>query len=596
MKKYLKSYGIAFIIVAIYAFVKLPVLRLDFTSGFTTLILFFVLAGIVDMMLDRGSKTSKLAKNNFIIALILLVLVIVVPFFITTPILHASAYKNLIGEVTESEFTEDVSPVNVNDIRIVDEGMAMKLGEKKIGEIPAIGSVSQLGTFHIQSVNGELYWVAPLVHRDIIKWITNLDGTDGYVMVSATDPQDVRLVQSLDGKPIKIKYQPEAYFLQDLHRYLYLKGVVNYGMTEFTLEIDDNGRPYWVVTLYDHKVGFSGSDAVGVAILDAQTGDLNVYDIENTPKWVDRIQPESLVINQIKDWGLYVKGFINSVFSEEGVLVPTEGASLVYGNDGKSYWYTGITSSGGDESTVGFMLVDSRTKEAKLYMQTGATETAAMTSAEGKVQEKNYEATFPVMYNIYGTPTYVCALKDKAGLVKSVAFISVEDYSVLGVGDNKKEALAAYKDALESDGEDLKFETDTDDVVLNDKIQRISADVQGGATTYYFTLQDNSKFIFKGTSKVSNELPLTNVGDNVVVTYTKTDATTINITKFENNSILGKSSTKTESKKDQKSSDENNDKTSNDNNSSKSEDTKQNDANSTENKENSSDKENKNNQ
>ena len=273
MKKYLKSYGIAFIIVAIYSFVKLPVLRLDFTSGFTTLILFFVLAGIIDMMLDRGAKASKLAKNNFIIALILLVLVIVVPFFITTPILHASAYKNLIGEVTESEFTEDVSPVNVNDIRIVDEGMAMKLGEKKIGEIP--------------SVNGELYWVAPLVHRDIIKWITNLDGTDGYVMVSATDPQDVRLVQSLDGKPIKIKYQPEAYFLQDLHRYLYLKGIVNYGMTEFTLEIDDNGRPYWVVTLYDHKVGFSGSDAVGVAILDAQTGDLNVYDIENTPKWVD---------------------------------------------------------------------------------------------------------------------------------------------------------------------------------------------------------------------------------------------------------------------------------------------------------------------
>ena len=586
MKKYLKSYGIAFIIVAIYSFVKLPVLRLDFTSGFTTLILFFVLAGIIDMMLDRGAKASKLAKNNFIIALILLVLVIVVPFFITTPILHARAYKNLIGEVTESEFTEDVSPVNVNDIRIVDEGMAMKLGEKKIGEIPAIGSVSQLGTFHIQSVNGELYWVAPLVHRDIIKWITNLDGTDGYVMVSATDPQDVRLVQSLDGKPIKIKYQPEAYFLQDLHRYLYLKGIVNYGMTEFTLEIDDNGRPYWVVTLYDHKVGFSGSDAVGVAILDAQTGDLNVYDIENTPKWVDRIQPESLVINQIKDWGLYVKGFINSVFSEEGVLVPTEGASLVYGNDGKSYWYTGITSSGGDESTVGFMLVDSRTKEAKLYMQTGATETAAMTSAEGKVQEKNYEATFPVMYNIYGTPTYVCALKDKAGLVKSVAFISVEDYSVLGVGDNKKDALAAYKDALESDGEDLKFETDTDDVVLNDKIQRISADVQGGATTYYFTLQDNSKFIFKGTSKVSNELPLTNVGDNVVVTYTKTDATTINITKFENNSILGKLSTKTESKKDQKSSDENNDKTIKENNSSKSEDTKQNDSNSTQDKEN----------
>ncbi|MGM9533499.1 hypothetical protein [Intestinibacter sp.] len=542
MKQYLRSYGIAFIIVLIYAFIKLPVLRIDFTSGFSTAILFFVLAGIIDMMFDRGNKTSKLAKNNFVIALVLLVLVIAIPFFVTTPILHANAYKNLIGEVSESEFTEDVSPVNVNDIRIVDEDMAMKLGEKKIGEIPAIGSVSQLGEFHIQSVNGELYWVAPLVHRDIIKWVTNLDGTDGYVMVSATDPQDVKLVQSLDKKPIKIKYQPEAYFLQDLHRYLYVKGIVNYGMTEFTLEINDEGRPYWVVSLYEHKVGFSGSDAVGVAVLDAQTGELNVYDIENAPKWIDRIQPQSMVIEQITDWGLYVKGFINSVFTEEGVLVPTEGESLVYGNDGKSYWYTGITSSGGDESTVGFMLVDSRTKDAKLYMQTGATETAAMTSAEGKVQEKNYEATFPVMYNIYGTPTYVCALKDKAGLVKSVAFISVEDYSVLGVGNNKREALAAYKEALESEGEDLKFETDVDTVEISGTIDRISADVQDGTTTYFFTLKNNNTIMFKGTSKVSDRLPLTKSGDSVSISYTKTDGTTITITKFENNSILNKSS------------------------------------------------------
>ncbi|MCI6737023.1 MAG: hypothetical protein MR593_02710 [Intestinibacter sp.] len=541
MKKYLRSYGIAFIIVLIYAFIKLPVIRIDFTSGFSTAILFFVVAGIIDMMFDRGNKTSKLAKNNFVIALILLVLVIAIPFFVTTPIFHANAYKNLIGEVSESEFTEDVSPVNVNDIRIVDEDMAMKLGEKKIGEIPAIGSVSQLGEFHIQSVNGELYWVAPLVHRDIIKWITNLDGTDGYVMVSATDPQDVKLVQTLDKKPIKIKYQPEAYFLQDLHRYLYINGLVNYGMTEFTLEINDQGRPYWVVSLYEHKVGFSGSDAVGVAVLDAQTGELNVYDIENAPKWIDRIQPQSMVIDQITDWGLYVKGFINSVFTEEGVLVPTEGESLVYGNDGKSYWYTGITSSGGDESTVGFMLVDSRTKEAKLYMQTGATETAAMTSAEGKVQEKNYEATFPVMYNIYGTPTYVCALKDKAGLVKSVAFISVEDYSVLAVGNNKREALAAYKEALESEGEDLKFETDVDTVELSGTVDRISADVQDGMTTYFFTLKNNNT-LFKGTSKTSDRLPLTKSGDNVSISYTKTDSATISITKFENNSILGKSS------------------------------------------------------
>ncbi|MGG7060583.1 cell shape-determining protein, partial [Clostridium tertium] len=141
--------------------------------------------------------------------------------------------------------------------------------------------------------------------------------------------------------------------------------------------------------------------------------------------------------------------------------VPTEGTSLVYGNDNKAYWYTGITSSGGDESTIGFMLVDTRTKEAKLYKQPGATETAAMRSAEGKVQEKNYEATFPVMYNILGKPTYVSSLKDKAGLVKMVSFVSVEDFSVLGLGETKEEALRNYREALASKGNNIKIENDT---------------------------------------------------------------------------------------------------------------------------------------
>ena len=540
MKKIFKSYGIALVIVAIYAFVKLPVLRLDFTSGFGTLILFFVLAGIIDMMLDRGEKTSKMAKNNFLIAALLLIIVIVIPFFVTSPIFRAGSYRNLLGKVEESAFTEDVSPVSVDKIRIVDKDMAMKLGDKKLGEIPAIGSISKIGEYSIQSVKGELYWVAPLVHRDIVKWITNLSGTNGYIMVSATNPQDVRLVQNLDGKPIKIVYQEEAYFLQDLHRHIYLSGVVNYGLTEFTFEIDDNGKPYWVVSLYEHAIGYGGANAVGTAIVDAQTGEVNVYSIEDTPKWVDRIQPESFVVEQIRNWGLYVNGFLNSVISEEGVLLPSEGTSLVYGNDGKSYWYTGITSSGSDESTVGFMLVDSRTKESKIYMQTGATETAAMSTAEGKVQEKNYQSTFPVMYNILGKPTYVLGLKDKAGLVKMVAFVSVEDYNVIGLGETKSDAYKNYKDILESEGNDLQITKEEDLENIEGIVSRINQDVKSGNTTYYITLKDNSELIFTGTSKVSSELPLTMSGDKVSISYEKTDSNIISISEFDNKNI-GKS-------------------------------------------------------
>ena len=534
MKKFIQIYGIAFLFVAIYSIIKLPVIRLDFTSLFTVLSMFFIIAGILDMMLDKGDRTSKLAKNNFYIAILLIVYITVVPFITSSPILHSRAYKNLLGEVKVSNFAKDVSPVSVNDIRLVDEDMAMKLGDKKLGEIPSIGSISKLGKFHIQSVNGELYWVSPLVHRDLIKWFNNMEGTKGYVMVSASNPQDVRLVQEVNGKKINIVYQPDAYLHQDLKRHMYLKGYVNVGMTDFNLEIDDNGNPFWVVTLYDHAVGYSGSNAIGVATVNPQNGDIKSYDIDNAPKWIDRIQPEEFVVNQINDWGTYVKGFLNSVISEEGVLVSTEGTSLVYGKDGKSYWYTGITSAGSDDSTIGFMLVNTRTKEAKLYKQPGATETAAMVSASGKVQEKNYEATFPVMYNILDKPTYVISLKDKAGLVKMIAFVSVEDYTIVGIGETKEDAFRNYREQLKSKGNKLTIEDLTSQEVKTGVITRINSDVSEGNTYYYFTIDSNKDVIFIVSSKISNEIPITKEGDKVKVIYEKGQKGSIDITEFNN--------------------------------------------------------------
>ena len=557
--KNFKSYAISFIITAVYAFVKLPVLRVDFTSLYYVLAMFFVIAGILNMVFDREEQRFTITnKRNFKIAIGILAIAVVLPTLASTPIIRAKAYRNLLGTVKESEFTKDVSPVNVNEIRIVDEDMAMKLGDKKLGEVPAIGSVSKLGEFHIQKVKDKLYWVAPLVHRDFIKWVTNMGGTNGYVMVSANDPQDVKLVQKANGEDVKIVYQPDAYILQDLHRHVYINGGMGRGMADYTLEIDDNGKPYWVVSLYEHKVGFGGANVNGTAIVDAKTGETKFYSIKDTPEWVDRIQPESFVVDQINSWGVYVNGFINSVISEKGVLKATEGTSLVYGDDDRSYWYTGITSAGGDESTIGFMLVDSRTKEAKLYKQPGATEMAAMKSAEGSVQEKNYEATFPVMYNILGQPTYVSSLKDKAGLVKRVVFVSVEDYNIVGVGRDKAEAMKNYKDALESGGSSLEIdESDEFDKELEGTVKRVAADTKNGNTVYYLTLDTDEGNIFYATSKISKELPLTKEGDKIKITFSKDEKDVIEIDEFDNYNIGKPVEQKEEAKPEDKKSEEN---------------------------------------
>ena len=180
------------------------------------------------------------------------------------------------------------------------------------------------------------------------------------------------------------------------------------------------------------------------------------------------------------------------------------------------------------------MLVNTRTKEAKLYKQPGATETAAMVSASGKVQEKNYEATFPVMYNILDKPTYVISLKDKAGLVKMIAFVSVEDYTIVGIGETKEDAFRNYREQLKSKGNKLTIEDLTSQEVKTGVITRINSDVSEGNTYYYFTIDSNKDVIFIVSSKISNEIPITKEGDKVKVIYEKGQKGSIDITEFNN--------------------------------------------------------------
>ena len=463
---------------------------------------------------------------------------------------HAKQYRNLIGEVKlGKDFSKHVAPISTEEIRIVDESIANRLGDKVLGTKPSLGSQTSLGTFNIQKVNGKLYWVAPLLHSGFFKWQKNKQGTPGYVMVSATNERDVRLVQEVNGKPIHIKYQKNAFFADYLPRYIYFNGFMSKAFTDFTFEIDDDGNPYWVVTKYKKRVGFGGNDASGVIVVNAATGEIKEYSINDAPKWIDRIQPENFIVEQLNDWGEYVKGFWN--FSNEDKLTTTRGISLVYGINDRAYWYTGLTSVGSDEGTVGFVLVDTRTKETTWYKQVGATEQAARLSAEGKVQEKGYDATFPITYNINGIPTYVMSLKDNAGLVKMIAMVSVEDYTIVGVGNNIKETLRAYKNALHSKGNAVAPNRFSTSYTVKSMVTRLSKDIRNGNSFYYIMLKDYGNKIFVGSSLISNEITVTQVGDSVQITYDEDENEIVDISQFDNLNIkLQKTKAQKKKKKD----------------------------------------------
>ncbi|MDX9853979.1 MAG: hypothetical protein RBS81_09375 [Tenuifilaceae bacterium] len=481
------------------------------------------------------SVNSRKGKASLWFLLLLIVYMALVPMVTSWGLFRHQSYRNLIGTVEKgADFSNHIAPISIEKIRVVDEPLAYLLGDKVLGAQPALGSQVDLGEFTIQKVNDGLYWVAPLVHSGFFKWNKNKAGTAGYVMVNATNERDVKLVQEVNGAEIRVKYQPQAYFQTNLHRHLYFNGYMTSGLTDFTFEVDDAGMPFWVVTRFVKRIGFYGDDAASVIVVNAQSGEINEYSIEDAPSWIDRIQPSNFIENQLNDWGEYVKGYWN--FANEEKLQITEGLTLVYGEDNKSYWYTGLTSVGADEATVGFVLVDTRTKQTVWYKQSGATEYAAQNSAIGKVQEKGYTASLPIPYNINNIPTYVMTLKDKGGLVKMYAMVAIEDYTIVGVGNSLQETLMAYKNAFNMTGSKFNPQSDSQKEVLSTVVRRINSDIKNGNSFYYLTV-DGSNNIFIGSTQISNELPVTCVGDSVVISYDNDTDVLIGMSSFKNKSL-----------------------------------------------------------
>jgi len=219
---------------------------------------------------------------------------------------NVPAYRDQMPDYRVGDFSSEIQVLDSEQIPIVDKSLATKIAEKKLGEKPSLGSQVVLGEPTIQTVNGKLVWVVPLQHSGFFKWLTNLDGTPGYIVVSATNSQDVEYIDSY-----KVKYQPNAYLFSDLNFHTRYTAALFTGVTDFSFELDDTGRPFWVITTYKMTRGFALPEATGAIVMDAATGKSTRYALEDVPSWIDRVQPEEFILTQINNKGRYVHGVFN---------------------------------------------------------------------------------------------------------------------------------------------------------------------------------------------------------------------------------------------------------------------------------------------
>lgn len=438
---------------------------------------------------------------------------------IGSQIFNAKSYNELIT-LKDGDFTDDVAEISQEQIPIVDKDTASRLGQRKLGEMSDLVSQFEIEDIYTQiNYKGKPVRVTPLMYGDVIKWINNQnEGVPAYIMVDMTT-QETQLVRLEDG----IKYSDGEYFMRDLNRALRFKYPTKI-FDNISFEIDDNGTPYWVASVIDFKIGFwSGSDIDGAVLMNAQTGESKYYKLEDVPTWVDQVFNSEMVLEQLGYNGKYRSGFFNSIFGQRGVLQPTDGHNYLAIDD-DVYLYTGMTSVTSDESNVGFVLTNLRTKATKFYTIPGAEEYSAMSSAEGQVQHLNYTATFPLLLNVSERPTYFMSLKDAAGLVKMYAFVDVNQYQIVGTGNSVESARNDYISKLKT--ENVTDTPEAEPSEITGVIEKINSAVVDGNTVYYIKLADNEA-IYTVEVKKSDLLPFAKKGNKVKFTVNGNSIETI---------------------------------------------------------------------
>ena len=485
--------GVAALIAAfIYYYITLPAINIH-SSGFWLFLMGAVAVVMVIYVLRKAGKeifTFGVASMHFSlkdypavkwlgILFLILLAVYGIGTLLSSPVINAKQYQQLMTVETRN-FSEDIEEADYRSIPLLDKDSAALLGDRKMGSLVDMVSQFEVADDYTQiNYNNVPVRVTPLVYASPIKWLTNQrNGIPAYIRIDMTT-QDTECVMLEEG----IKYSKSEYFNRNLYRHIRFRFPTYIFGDQLFFEIDDNGVPYWVCPVKKFNIGLFGGETVGrVVLVNAVTGECTDYAVEDVPTWIDKVYSAELLMQLYDYYGMYQHGFFNSILGQRDCLVTTDGYNYLALDD--DVWvYTGITSVNGDQSNVGFVLMNQRTMETRYYEVEGATELSAMSSAEGQVQNLGYRASFPLLLNIADEPTYFMALKDDAGLVKKYAMVNVQKYQWVAIGDTIEECEKDYKELLSTNG--IVSQSQGERLEISGVIELIAPVVIDGSTHYY---------------------------------------------------------------------------------------------------------------
>ena len=474
-----------------------------------------------------------------VVVIAILIAIVGVGTVISSVVLRAKSYSQIIAVDESKNFSEEIDEADFKSVPVLDNAAASVLANRTLGDLAAIKKVSQseVATTLTQiNYKGSPVKLATLAYGDVFKWFKNTrEGLHGYIIVNMVT-QKAELVTLPEGG--YMKYSPNEHFSKYLMRHVRF-AFPTYIFDTPRFEIDEEGKPFWIVPVLDKTIGmFGGTDVKGLVIVDAVNGDMIEYTIDEAREdknlqWIDGIYSANLLVEQYNYYGQYQKGFINSILGQDGVRLTTEGSNFLAQND-DVYLYTGVTSAGNDQAIIGFVLINMRTKDAKYYAVSGAKEYSAMASAQGEVQDYEYAATFPILLNIKGQPTYFMSLKDSGSIVKRYAMVNVQNYQVAVTGSTIAQCTEAYAEKLKQNNINIKIDIDeiidategnenagtevTDVKTVKGVVTDIRTAVMNGESVYFIQLDGKGAYYTIAASAAENVV-IMNKGDKVTVKF-----------------------------------------------------------------------------
>lgn len=507
---------------AVYYYVQLPAINIHAVEFYTFVFLLCAVYCICNIFVTgfRAAGLREylqhLIKKCTIPVIVVAVIVVagVIGNLAGSVFLRAKAYAKLLP-LEAGDFAQEVAEVTWDQIPKLDENSANTLANKKMGELSDLVSQFEVNPESVQiNYQDRPVRAAFLDYGGVIKWWNNRkNGIPAYLLIDMVT-QEVSVQRLEQG----MKYSPSEIFNRNIYRHLRFRYPTKM-FYDVYFEVADDGTPYWCATTVTKTIGlFGGTDVTGAVLINAVTGEGEFYEIGSVPSWVDRVCSARLIMEQYDYYGLYQGGFWNSILGQSGCTKTTSGYNYIAMDD--DVWvYTGVTSVGGDESNLGFILVNQRTKESRYYSCAGANENAGMNSAEGAVQQYAYRATFPILLNIGGEPTYFMALKDASQLVKMYAMVNVSQYQIVATGSTVEECQESYAKLMVKNGiveTEPGPEQETGEVT--GRVAEIRSSVMEGDTYYFIRLQEGQGYYLIN----GREYPVAtilNVEDKVTITY-----------------------------------------------------------------------------